>query len=263
MLLREAHRRRAPSQLAVAGDRRAHHRAAPAGGSRSSRLDHREHDARLVRAAPTARCPKRAQPFRAGALEELEVVGVVDDAAAVRIFPVDARRPEKLASPRRPRTAAGSPRGARALSGRSAGRRVRVAMRPRAVRIRKPCWIRYGSITSSSVPRSSPTAAAMLSMPTGPPSNFSMIVSRNLRSSVSKPCGSTSSRSSAAPATRLIDAAVRLHLRVVAHAAQQAVGDARRAARALRDAARAGCIDAARSRMPAERVTMRSRSSTP
>ena len=30
-------------------------------------------------------------------------------------------------------------------------------MRPRAVRIRKPCWIRNGSTTSSSVPRSSPT----------------------------------------------------------------------------------------------------------
>ena len=56
---------------------------------------------------------------------------------------------------------------------------ARVAMRPRAVRIRKPCWIRNGSSTSSMVPRSSPTAAARLSMPTGPPSNFSMIVSRS------------------------------------------------------------------------------------
>ena len=33
-------------------------------------------------------------------------------------------------------------------------------MRPRAVRTRKPCWIRYGSTTSSSVPRSSDKAAA-------------------------------------------------------------------------------------------------------
>ena len=48
-------------------------------------------------------------------------------------------------------------------------------MRPRAVRTRKPCWMRNGSITSSSVPRSSPTAAARLSMPTGPPSKCSMI----------------------------------------------------------------------------------------
>ena len=61
----------------------------------------------------------------------------------------------------------------------------------------------------------------------------------------------------------LIDVPVRLHLRVVAHAAQQPVGDARRAARALAQcgARRSGSIGT--SRMPAERVTMRSRSSTP
>ena len=78
----------------------------------------------------------------------------------------------------------------------------RVAMRPRDVRWRNPSWIRYGSTTSSSVPRSSPTAAARLSTPTGPPSNFSITVSKSLRSIVSKPCGSTSSRSIAAFATR-------------------------------------------------------------
>ena len=42
---------------------------------------------------------------------------------------------------------------------------------------------------------------------------------------------------------RFVDAAVGAHLRVVAHPAQQAVGDARRAARALRDAPRAALID--------------------
>ena len=42
---------------------------------------------------------------------------------------------------------------------------------------------------------------------------------------------------------RLIDVAVAAHLRVVAHPAQQAVGDARRAARALRDARARRLVD--------------------
>src|SRR3989449_6676000 len=45
-----------------------------------------------------------------------------------------------------------------------------VAHRPRGVRARKPCCMRNGSYTSSSVPGSSPTAAAMVVSPTGPPS---------------------------------------------------------------------------------------------
>ena len=56
-------------------------------------------------------------------------------------------------------------------------------------------------MTSSMVPRSSLIAAARLSTPTGPPSNFSMTVSSSLRSSMSKPSGSTSSMLSAASAT--------------------------------------------------------------
>ena len=34
--------------------------------------------------------PERAQPFGAGPLEELQVVGIEDDAAGVGVFPVDA-----------------------------------------------------------------------------------------------------------------------------------------------------------------------------
>ena len=51
------------------------------------------------------------------------------------------------------------------------------------------------------------------------------------------------SRSSAARATVGVDRAVAAHLGVVAHALEQAVGDARRAARAVGDRARAGGVD--------------------
>jgi hypothetical protein len=61
------------------------------------------------------------------------------------------------------------------------------------------------------------------------------------RSSASKPSGSTFSISIAAAATPR-DHAVGLDLGVVAHAPQQAVGDARRAARAARDLRRALAI---------------------
>src|SRR5690606_32066563 len=109
-------------------------------------------------------------------------------------------------------------------------------MRPRAVRTRKPCWIRYGSITSSSVPRSSDSDAASDSTPTGPPSKWPMMVLSSRRSSSSKPSGSTLSMAMAACAT-LVDAPAGPDLGVVTHPAQQAVGDARRAARAAGDLA--------------------------
>src|SRR5580698_8493182 len=140
------------------------------------------------------------QPLGACALEEAQVVGVVDDRAAVRILPVDARPPGEHPH-------CGSSNSCSVALARSGALRpkcryaVRVTMRPRAVRKRKPCWMRKGSVTSSSVPRSSPKAAARESMPTGPPSKRSMIAIRSLRSSVSKPSRSTSSRSSAAVAT--------------------------------------------------------------
>src|SRR5690554_333171 len=44
-----------------------------------------------------------------------------------------------------------------------------VSMRPRGVRWMNPCWIRYGSTISSIASRGSLSAAAMVSMPTGPP----------------------------------------------------------------------------------------------
>ena len=56
------------------------------------------------------------------------------------------------------------------------------------------------------------------------------------------------------------DRAVGAHLRVVAHAAQQAVGDARRAARAAGDLARPRRRRSARPRIRAERRTISSRS---
>ena len=151
---------------------------------------------------------------------------------------------------------------AAAPAGRSAGRRVRVAMRPRAVRIRKPCWMRNGSSTSSMVPRSSPMAAARDSTPTGPPSNFSMMVSSSRRSMRSKPFGSTSSMSMAARAVGLVDAPAALHL-----GDSRAPGAAggwrcaacrarapRSAARRRRRAARRGCAPSA----PRSRAVRRS-----
>ena len=90
-----------------------------------------------------------------------------------------------------------------------------------------------------------------------------MSVSRNLRSSVSKPCAIDFEQIERRAGDPLVDGAIGLDLREVAHATQQPVGDTRRAARALRDVPRAGRHRSAPSRMEAERVTMRSRSSTP
>src|SRR3984957_1613117 len=161
--------------------------------------DDAEEDARICRQR-RLRVAEGAQPLGARAFEEAQVVGVVDDRPAVRVLPVDTRAPCEHPH-------CGSSNSCRVALTRSGALRpkcryaVRVTMRPRAVRIRKPCWMRKGSVTSSSVPRSSPSAAARLSMPTGPPSKRSMIASRSLRSSVSKPSRSTSRRSSAAFAT--------------------------------------------------------------
>ena len=62
---------------------------------------------------------------------------------------------------------------------------------PLGVRCIKPSCIKKGSYTSSSVPASSPTAVAMVVMPTGPPLNFSMMVERIRLSISSNPCSST------------------------------------------------------------------------
>src|SRR5262249_46103177 len=140
---------------------------------------HREKDARLARELEL-RMAVRAQPLGARALEEAQVIGVIDDGAAVGIFPINPCRPGEHAH----RSASNSG----SVAARSGGLMpkcrydARVTIRPRAVRIRNPCWMRKGSVTSSSVPRSSPSAAARLSMPTGPPSKRSMMAVRSFRS---------------------------------------------------------------------------------
>src|SRR4029453_17779794 len=148
-------------------------------------------------------------------------------------------------------------------------------MRPRDVRCRKPCWIRKGSSTSSIVSRSSPIAAARLSMPTGPPANLSRTVRSSFLSITSSPERSTSSIASASIATsRVISPPARTSAKSrtrrnsrltmrgvprerraissapaggdfgkVAHAAQKSVDEARRAARAPRDLERARGIE--------------------
>ena len=89
-------------------------------------------------------------------------VGFPRTARNFRVGLVTGRRPLRAGGPGAPPSGSRSGRGAR-----------RVATLPRGVRSRKPRWIRNGSTTSSSVPLSSPTAAASVSSPTGPPSNFS------------------------------------------------------------------------------------------
>jgi probable phosphoglycerate mutase len=89
----------------------------------------------------------------------------------------------------------------------------------------------------------SPMAAARLSTRPGRRRSGAITASSSLRSIRSKPSGSTSSIASAGRRRRAVDAAVGLDLGVVAHAAQQAVGDARRAARAAGDLQRAAGVD--------------------
>ena len=55
-----------------------------------------------------------------------------------------------------------------------------VARRPADVRIRNPCWSRYGSTTSVRVSVSSWSVAASASMPTGPPPYREMIAAEHL-----------------------------------------------------------------------------------
>ena len=83
---------------------------------------HREQDARARAPAACCEWPSDAQPLGARALEEAQVVGVVDDAAAVGVFPVDACRPGERAHRASSNSCRLAPR-ARAASGRSAGRR--------------------------------------------------------------------------------------------------------------------------------------------
>ena len=67
-----------------------------------------------------------------------------------------------------------------------------VAIRPRGVRASNPARTRYGSATSSTVSRSSPTATARVPSPTGPPPNLCTSASSTERSRRSSPRASTS-----------------------------------------------------------------------
>ena len=97
-----------------------------------------------------------------------------------RVRNVAPRRLQNLQHPRNsrfllgflrmPPCDSGIPKYSRAMPGSPPGDRA-------GLRSRNPRWIRKGSTTSSRVPRSSPTAAARVSSPTGPPSNFSISVS--------------------------------------------------------------------------------------
>ena len=138
-----------------------HHRAAPARGSRApSRCTTKTTPCVVAQLQLVdAGC---AQPFGARAFEEMQVARVVDDAAGVGVFPVDAHRPgeEGTGIGRRsgeiarrvmpsPRSSAcslleqvvGRPDAPRRLQAEMPPR-LAVTMRPRAVRMRKPCWIR-------------------------------------------------------------------------------------------------------------------------
>src|SRR4029077_12454056 len=108
-------------------------------------LRDREHESILLRDF-LLRVAQAAQPFGTRAFHELEVVGVIDDAATVGVFPVDACAPGEyflLACGHRSASNRGMVPPARSgtLSPKCRWA-LRVAMRPRAVRIRNPCWIR-------------------------------------------------------------------------------------------------------------------------
>src|SRR5207302_364721 len=147
--LREADRRR-PEGLRLAGDLElvieARGRAVL---DREAR--HREHNAALAREL-LLRVSARAQPLGASALEEAQVAGVVDDAGAVGVLPVDAHRPAEGAH-------RGSSNSCSVAAARSGGVRprcryeARVDMRPRGVRTRERCAMRAAPPSSMLTPR--------------------------------------------------------------------------------------------------------------
>ena len=183
-----------------------------------------------------------AQPLGARALEETQVVGVVDDAAGVGVLPVDTRLPAEGAHPL-------SPNSGRLAAARSGTLRPkccqvrRVAMRPRAVRIRKPCWIRKR--LDHVLER-----AALLADRGGETVDADRTAVELLHDREQQPAIERVEapridveQVERGVRDRLVDAAAALHLGVVAHAPQQPVGDAWRAARALGDAPGAAGVD--------------------
>ena len=126
------------------------------------------------------------------ALHEADVAAVIDDAGEIGVLEIDAHRQDVTAgdqaagkvgpglrgrhssspSPNSVNCAAAGPDGAARPRWRKA---CGVSRRPRGVRWTKPCWMRKGSTISSIASRGSESAAAMVSMPTGPPPKLSAI----------------------------------------------------------------------------------------
>ena len=136
-----------------------------------------------------------------------------------------------------------------------------VSRRPRGVRCTKPCCIRNGSMMSSMASRASASAAAMRLDADRP---AAVVLRDECEDSAGRRRPGRARRlpaaSSARSATlRSIDL-VALDCGEVAHPAQQAPGDARRAARAPRDLARAVAVMAKPSTR-APRLTISSSSS--
>ena len=106
-----------------------------------------------------------------------------------------------------------------------------VATRPRGVRSSSPHWSRNGSYTSSTVSGASPTATASVAEPDRAARRTCGTARRGSpRSTLSRPSSSTSNSASAARAVSASTRPSAAHLGVVAHALQQPVRDARRAA---------------------------------
>ena len=123
------------------------------------------------------------------------------------------------------------PRGFTPRWARAAG----VVLRPWAVRWTKPILSRYGSTTSSSVSTSSVSVAAIALMPTGPPSYWRAIGVEICAVEAVEAAAVDALAAQRFVRHRLGDDAVGAHFGEVAHPPQQAVRDARRAARARRD----------------------------
>src|SRR5262249_19451465 len=121
----------------------------------------------------------QAQIIGARPLHETQVVGVIDDAGEIGVLVIDPHRHDMAAvtnlTVEGHHSSSSCPTRANGAGSRRGSTRPRwrkawlVSRRPRGVRWMKPCWIRYGSMISSMASRGSDNAAAMVSMPTGPP----------------------------------------------------------------------------------------------
>ena len=205
---------------------------------------HDEHDA-VFTLEGGERESERGQPFGARALHELQVVGVVDDAGGIGILVVNADREARRVAP--VRSFAGK-RSAAAAAAAASGRNGGTTARWRCGRATSAAGIPAGSGTARARPRScraprrSPRRGCRRRP--GRRANFS---STRVQELAVHHVESRARRRRASTARRRrpgrVTSPSRLHFGEVAHAAQQAVGDARRAARAARDLARAFGLD--------------------